>query len=62
MEFLKPEELASECKVPLKTVYGWNHRGVGPKVTRVGKHVRYARRDVDEWLAARRDGATKTPQ
>jgi predicted DNA-binding transcriptional regulator AlpA len=57
MEYLKPEDLAAEVQVPVKTVYVWNLKGTGPRVTRIGKHVRYSRVDVDDWLASRRDDA-----
>ena len=39
--------------MPLKTVYVWNHKGTGPAVTKLGRHVRYSRKAVDEWLAGR---------
>jgi excisionase family DNA binding protein len=39
--------------VPLRTVYVWNHSRTGPAVTKVGKHVRYSRKAVDEWLVSR---------
>jgi len=38
--------------VPMKTLYVWNHKRKGPAFTRVGKHVRYSRTAVDEWLAS----------
>lgn len=49
---LSPQQLAELCGVPLGTVYQWNTRRVGPRSIRVGKHVRYRRRDVDAWLDA----------
>jgi len=50
-QWLTPEELAEELNVPMKTLYVWNHKRKGPAFTRVGKHVRYSRTAVDEWLA-----------
>ena len=55
-QWLTAEELAAEFRVPLKTVYVWNHKGTGPPVTNLGRHVRYSRKAVDEWLA---HGGTK---
>lgn len=55
-EYLKPEELADGLKVSVRTVYEWNAAGTGPRFTRVGKHVRYARCDVQDWLSARSEG------
>jgi excisionase family DNA binding protein len=51
--WLTPEDLAAELDVPLQSVYVWNHTRRGPAVTRVGRHVRYSRHAVDEWLAGR---------
>lgn len=47
---LMPEELARFLGVPVKTLYQWRYRGVGPRGVRVGRHVRYRRQDVDDWL------------
>ncbi len=52
-ELLTPEDLAQHCKVPIGTVYQWNHRGTGPKALRVGRHVRYRTSDVEAWLERR---------
>jgi excisionase family DNA binding protein len=52
-QWLKPEDLATELEVPLRTIYVWNHTGKGPALVRVGKHVRYSRQAVDDWLTAR---------
>ena len=51
-ELLSPQDLASYLDVPLTTVYGWRHRGLGPAGFRVGRHVRYRRTDVEEWISA----------
>jgi excisionase family DNA binding protein len=52
-QWLTPEDLAAELEVPLRTIYVWNHTRKGPALVRVGKHVRYRRQAVDEWLSAR---------
>jgi excisionase family DNA binding protein len=44
------EEVAAYAKVPLETVRAWRYRGVGPIGHRVGRHVRYHRDDVDNWM------------
>ena len=51
-ELLSPRDLAGYLDVPLKTVYGWRHRGLGPAGFRVGRHLRYRRSDVEEWISA----------
>lgn len=49
-ELLGPRELAAYLRVPLNTVYRWRSAGGGPRGSRVGRHVRYRRADVDAWL------------
>jgi len=51
-ELLSPQDLAGYLDVPVKTVYRWRHRGLGPAGFRVGRHVRYRRSDVEEWISA----------
>jgi excisionase family DNA binding protein len=45
--------LASMLKIPRQTLYSWRTRGDGPPGIKLGKHIRYRRRDVEEWLDAR---------
>jgi excisionase family DNA binding protein len=47
---MTPEEVAMLLRVPLSTLYGWRYKGVGPSGTRVGRHLRYRRDAVMEWL------------
>ncbi len=51
-ELLSPHDLAGYLDVPVKTVYGWRHRGLGPAGFRVGRHLRYRRSDVEDWISA----------
>ncbi len=44
------EDVAGYLQVPVKTLYDWRHRGVGPRGLRVGRYVRYRQADVDAWL------------
>jgi excisionase family DNA binding protein len=55
--WLSPEDLANELGVPTRTVYGWRTKGHGPRGHRIGRHVRFRRQDVDEWLETRADDA-----
>lgn len=57
-EFFSPDELADFLGIPVKSVYQWRHRGTGPVGIKVGRHVRYRRRDVDAWLDAQADSRT----
>ena len=53
---LKPDEVADLLGVPKTTIYGWRYRGEGPPGLRVGRHLRYRRRDLDHWIESRIDG------
>jgi excisionase family DNA binding protein len=48
-------DLAEFLGVPIATLYGWRHRGEGPPGYRVGRHVRYRRAEVEDWLRAQAD-------
>jgi excisionase family DNA binding protein len=43
-------DLSAMLGVPVDTLYGWRHRGAGPRGYRVGRHVRYRRSSVEAWL------------
>lgn len=47
---LGPHELASYLGVPVKTLYQWRYKGLGPPGLRIGRHVRYRPEDVEAWL------------
>ena len=44
------EELAEYCQIPPSTVYQWSSRGGGPKLSKVGRHLRARWSDIEEWL------------
>ena len=50
-EWLSPEDLAEEFRVPVTTIYGWLQKHYGPQGIRVGRHVRYSRSEVERWVA-----------
>lgn len=50
-EWLSPEDLAEEFKVPVTTIYGWRQKRYGPQGIRVGRHVRYLRSEIERWVA-----------
>ncbi|MEP7022622.1 MAG: helix-turn-helix domain-containing protein [Actinomycetota bacterium] len=52
-EWVTPQELADELKIPVNTIYGWHAKGTAPRGVRIGKHIRYRRRDVAAWLEQR---------
>ncbi|MEU5668965.1 helix-turn-helix domain-containing protein [Micromonospora sp. NPDC047753] len=45
-----PEQVAEYLGVPIQTLYQWRHRSVGPRGSKVGRHVRYRWDDVEKWL------------
>jgi excisionase family DNA binding protein len=47
---LSVAEVADYLGVPVKTLYQWRHKGVGPRGLRVGRHLRYRSGEVDRWL------------
>jgi excisionase family DNA binding protein len=53
--WIGPEQLAEELGVPLRTIYAWRSTGKGPRAARFGKHLRFARVDVDAWTEQQKD-------
>lgn len=47
---LSAKEVAECLGVPLATIYTWRHRNQGPPGLRVGRHLRYRRRDLEVWI------------
>lgn len=39
--------------IPEATLTAWRYRGIGPKYSKVGRHIRYRKVDVDRWLETR---------
>lgn len=54
-DFMTVTELAAYLSVTKSTVYHWNHTGEGPTRCYAGRHVRYWRQDVIDWLLSSRD-------
>ena len=54
MESLEPlltvQELATYLGVPVATIYGWRYRREGPTGFRIGRHLRFRRSDVEDWI------------
>ena len=53
-------ELADMLGVPVNTLYAWRCRGDGPPGYRIGRHIRYKRTAVNEWLELQTDHARLT--
>lgn len=54
---LTVEDLAEYLSVPVATLYVWRYRRQGPPGFRVGRHLRYRRADIDEWISLRVDAS-----
>ena len=52
---LSPQEVAEFLGVPVASLQTWRAGRRGPRVYKVGRHVRYRRADVERWLAQRVD-------
>ena len=50
-----PAEVSAFLKVPVKTLYEWKLKGTGPRVSKVGRHLRYRWSDVERWLEERQE-------
>jgi predicted DNA-binding transcriptional regulator AlpA len=50
------QQLAFYLQIPVKTLYAWRYRQVGPPAIRVGRHLRYRWEDIAGWLADLADG------
>ena len=53
-QLITPPELGTELGVPERTLAQWRYRGIGPAYLKIGRHVRYDRREVDAWLRSQR--------
>ncbi|GIU90436.1 MAG: hypothetical protein KatS3mg010_1535 [Acidimicrobiia bacterium] len=53
--FLNVEQLADRWGVSVATIYGLRYRSEAPPAIRVGRELRFALSDVEQWERARRD-------
>jgi predicted DNA-binding transcriptional regulator AlpA len=49
---LGPGDVSALLGLPVATLANWRCAGKGPPFLRVGRHVRYRRRDVEVWIDA----------
>lgn len=50
-QLITVQELAQYLGVPVGTLYQWRYRREGPPGFRVGRHVRYRWKDVEDWIS-----------
>lgn len=53
--WLNVDDLAAELGIAKQTLYRWRTEGKGPRGHKLGAHLRFAREDVDSWLAENAD-------
>lgn len=46
-------QVAEYLGVPVATLYQWRHRGIGPRSSKVGRHIRYRWSDVEAYIDGR---------
>jgi excisionase family DNA binding protein len=59
---LSVAELAAFLGVPVATIYRWRHQRQGPIGYRIGRHIRYRTRDIEQWLETQRDSHDNAPR
>ncbi len=55
---LTPREVAEYLQVPGSTLSQWRYLGRGPAWVKLGRHVRYAVADLNDYVAAQRVSTT----
>lgn len=57
-DLLTLQEVAELLRVPQATLRYWRHCHTGPNSYKIGRHIRYERRDVHSWLRAQRSNGS----
>jgi len=58
---LSAQQLADYLGIPLATLYAWRYRREGPPGFRAGRHLRYRKHDIDQWINDRLDNSGRHP-
>jgi len=58
--WLSPAQAAAYVSLPEKTLAQYRRIGTGPRFSRVGRHVRYHRQDLDSWLYSLTSGGVNS--
>jgi excisionase family DNA binding protein len=57
-DLLTLHEVAELLRVPQATLRYWRHCNTGPHSYKIGRHVRYRRQDVHDWLRGQRSAGS----
>lgn len=52
-------EISEYLGVPIGTIHQWSSRGRGPRLIRVGRHLKARWSDLDKWLDSQTVGAAR---
>lgn len=52
---LTVQELADLLQVPIKTIYTWRYKRIGPPAVPLGRYLRFRAEDVAAWIEERAD-------
>lgn len=58
---LSVDELAAYLGIPVATLYAWRYRGQGPPGFRAGRHIRYRRGDIEQWVDGQLEDSRRHP-
>lgn len=47
------EATAEYLQVPIRTIEDWRYRHMGPPFVKMGRSIRYRKKEVDRWLETR---------
>ena len=53
-ELWTADDLSDFLKVPKATLYNWNYLRVGPRPLKIGRHLRWWKSEVIEWVNEQR--------
>lgn len=49
MVYFTPDQVAKRYQVSEATLKEWRYKGTGPKYVRLGRHVRYPAKALEQW-------------
>ena len=49
MVYLTPDQVAEHYQVSEATLKEWRYKGTGPEYVRLGRHVRYPAKALEQW-------------
>jgi predicted DNA-binding transcriptional regulator AlpA len=60
IRLLKTKDAAEYLGMSERTLRNWHYLSTGPKVTQLGRAIRYDIKDLDVWIETQKENATKT--